>query len=243
MEGKRTGRAKAGFWAVATCLLWVSGATMGRAQDLTAAQVFEKFRGVYLKTNTVAAVFNETTIMDGQERKARGRLLFKKPNLLVQEYFDPKDPGTVVQRIVLDGQMSWSHTPWLNQVTRKAIDPKHSRELLPGSGENFEKLPQSFSMSLKEDEITREKNLYLLRLDPKPNGKNADQTEYLEVWIRRKDWLPLQFAYTNKTNDVVTIVSFDDMKLNVTPPKDAFKFSPPPGVEIVTIKDDYKSDR
>jgi outer membrane lipoprotein-sorting protein len=214
-----------------------------RAEEYTASQVFSKFQAVYAKTKTVAALFDETTIMDGQRRTATGRLIFSKPNLLRQEYYDPKDPKTVAQVIVLDGKMSWSFTPWLNQVTRKAIDARSSRELFPGAGENFEKIATNFVLKLKKDDAARKKGAYLLVIEPKPNATGKVGNEYLEAWIRSSDWLPMQFSYTNKASDVVTIVSLRDMKLDVTPPKNAFVFDVPPGVEVVTIKDDYKNDK
>jgi len=214
-----------------------------RAQELTAEQVFGKMQAVYAKMKTVAAVFDETTIMDGDRRTAKGRLIFGKPNLLRQEYFDPKDAKSVAQVIVLDGSMSWSFTPWLNQVTRKEMDTKSSRELLPGAGENLELVPKSFSLSLKKDDAARRKGVYLLHMEPKPGTRGVGVGEHLEIWVSQKDWLPVQVSYTNTENDVVTIIAFNDMKLDVTPPKNAFKFEVPPGVEVVTIKDDYKRDR
>lgn len=213
-----------------------------RAEEPSALQVFENFRKVYAQTKTFSAEFTETTLMDGQKRAAKGRLVFQKPNLLNQEYFDPKDPKTVAQRIVLDGKTSWSYTPWLNQVVRKELDPKSSKELLPGAGESLERLPDQYAITLKEDAASKAK-AYLLELKPKPDASGKTTGESLEVWIRKTDWLPIQIAYKNKPNDVTTIVSFDSLKLNVTPPKDAFVFTPPAGIEVVTMTDEYKTDK
>jgi len=233
-----------GWWFL--LIIWGLGFVWSfsvRAQGLTAMEVFEKFQAVYSKTKTVAALFDETTIMDGRRRTATGRLIFSKPNLLRQEYYDPKDPKTIAQVIVLDGKMSWSFTPWLNQVTRKALDPKSSRELFPGAGENFEKIPQNFTLRLKKDEVAQKKGVYLLVIEPKPDASGKTGNEFLEAWIRSSDWLPMQFSYTNRASDVVTIVSLRDVKLDVTPPKNAFVFTVPPGVEVVTIQDDSQNDR
>lgn len=219
------------------------GLTTVRGEELTALEIFEKFQAVYAKTKTVAAIFDEVTLLDGQRRTATGRLIFSKPNLLRQEYYDPKDPKTIAQVIVLDGKTSWSYVPWLNQVTRKAMNPNASRELFPGAGENFENIPKNFTLKLKNDDAARKKGSYLLVVEPKADTPNKNTTEFLEVWIRSSNWLPVQFSYTNRESDVVTIVSLRDMKLNVTPPQNAFVFTVPPGAEVVTLKDDYKNDK
>lgn len=219
------------------------GLSAVRGEELTALEVFEKFQAVYAKTKTVAAVFDEVTLLDGQRRTATGRLLFSKPNLLRQEYYDPKDPKTIAQVIVLDGKTSWSYVPWLNQVTRKAMNPEASRELFPGAGENFENIPKNFTLRLKKDEAARKKGVYLLVVEPKPDTASKNVSEFLEVWISSGSGLPIQFSYTNRENDVVTVVSLRDMKLNVTPPPNAFVFTVPPGAEVVTLKDDSKNDK
>jgi outer membrane lipoprotein carrier protein len=212
------------------------------AQELTARQVFDNFQKVYARTKTVSAEFEETTIIDGQKRTAKGSLRFQKPNLLRQEYLDPKEPKTVAQLIVLDGKTSWSYTPWMNQVTRKETDPKTGRELLPGAGEELENVPKNYSLRLKDDPAARAK-AYLLVIEPKPDAGARAGDESLEVWIRKTDWIPMQFAYTHKPNDVVTIVALANVRRNVPVSASDFVFTPPAGADVVTITDDYKSDR
>lgn len=213
-------------------------------QEPTASQIFENFRKVYVKMKAFAADFEEETTMDRQTRTAKGQLLFQKPNKLRQKYLDPKNPnGPPAQEIILDGKTSWSYTPWLNQVTRKEMNPQSSRELLPGAGENFEKLSANFTIARKADPVAAKKGVYLLEMTPKPTKETPAGSETLEVWIRASDWAPIQFAYTNKPNDMRTVMRFTSLNLDAEPNPKAFTFVPPAGVEVVTIKDDYKADK
>ncbi|MDA1192332.1 MAG: outer membrane lipoprotein carrier protein LolA [Candidatus Poribacteria bacterium] len=230
---------RAGFGVCAAALIGMLSVT---AHGQTAASVFQNFQKSYANVKSISADFQETTIMDGQKRTAKGHLQFQKPNLLRQEYLDETDPTVTTQLIVLDGEMSWSYTPWLNQVTRKRLNPKTSQEILPGAGKNFENIPANYDLALKQDAMAAEKGIHLLEMRPKPGPDGAVIGEYLEVWIRAEDWVPVQFSYTNVENDVVTIVRLEKLNLKATPKKGAFSFEPPRGVEIITITDDYLND-
>lgn len=59
--------------------------------------------------------------------------------------------------------------------------------------------------------------------------------EYLEIWIRGKDWIPVQIAYHGEGDKTVTIISFKNIKLDQKLAPDTFKFTPPEGVEVITI--------
>jgi len=196
--------------------------------NITVEEIYKNFRAVYLKFKNFQADFEETTYLGGKKSQAKGRLVFAKPNLLRKEYFDPKDPKKLAQLIVIDGKTAWSYTPWLGQVTRQDMKGEENRELLPGVGEGFEKLLERYEVKLVKDEVANAKGIYKVEVRAK-NG------EYLEIWIRGKDWIPVQIVYHGEGDKTVTIISFKNIKLDVKLPSDTFKFTPPEGVEVITI--------
>lgn len=230
-------RATRPVWALFALLL-----TTRAAAELTALEVFAHVQETYAGMEAMSARFEEETIMDGQHRVAQGRLQFKKPGLLRQEYFEKDEPDLLSQLIVLDGQMSWAFTPWLNQVTRKEMSTERAQEILPGAGANFEKIPDNFDLALKVDEVADGKDIYLLEMRPKPDtdGKPAD--ELLEIWIRASDWAPLQFAYSHIPNHMTTVIRLNEVDFDAKPAPTTFTFTPPIGVEVITITDRHESD-
>lgn len=225
-------------WALLGLLL----ATRGIAADLTAVEVFSHVQTTYAAMEAMSAEFEEETIMDGQHRVAQGRLQFKKPGLLRQEYYEKDKPDLLSQVIVLDGKMSWAYTPWLNQVTRKAMSTERAQEILPGAGANFEKIPENFDLSLKIDEVADGKEIYLLEMRPKPDADGKPADEYLEIWIRASDWEPLQFAYSHIPNRMTTVIRLKEVDFEAEPDPATFTFTPPIGVEVITITDRHESD-
>ena len=165
-----------------------------------------------------------------------------KPGLLRQEYFEKDEPDLLQQVIVLDGKMSWAYTPWLNQVTRKAMDTERAQELLPGAGANFENIPENFDLALKEDEVADGEAIFLLEMRPRPDADGTPATEILEVWILADGWQPLQFAYSHIPNRMTTVIRLDDVNFEAELEPDVFTFTPPVGVEVITITDRHESD-
>ena len=183
--GSRARRIALIAWSVgALCLV----GRIAAADAPTARDLFDHFQAVYAETKVLSAEFEEETIMDGQKRVANGRVFFEKPNRLRQEYDDPNNPKILAQLVVLDGAFSWSYTPWLNQVTRQAMDPDGADELLPGIGGDFENVPTRFDLSVGVDEIAAAQNVYLLVMRPKTEADEPPSGETLEVWIRGSEW-------------------------------------------------------
>ncbi|GIX06298.1 MAG: hypothetical protein KatS3mg115_0701 [Candidatus Poribacteria bacterium] len=224
-----------GLWGVACVTVLLSG--IAQRRPLTPQEVFANFQQAYAKLHAIQARFEEATVIAGERRTAKGEIIFQKPNLLRQAYLDPNDPLVTAQLIVVDGENSWSYTPWLNQVTRKRLNPKTAQEILPGAGPNFEKLPENYDLSLLSDEAAAKRNMYHLEIRPKPTAQTPVVQEKLEVWIRAEDWIPVQIAYTNEAEEVTTVITLTQVDLNAQPSPETFQFVPPPGVEVITITD------
>ena len=204
---------------------------LGADKGPTVKQIYENFRKVYLSSKNFQADFEEVTYLGGRKSTAKGRLIFARPNLLRKEYFDPKDPSKLAQLIILDGKTAWSYTPWLGQVTKQEM--RGGKELLPGVGETFEKLLERYEVKLVPDEAANKKGVYKAEIRPKP--ELGGSKEYLEVWIDGKLWVPVQIAYHNPENKTTTIITFKNIKIDQKLDPSTFKFTPPEGVEVITV--------
>ena len=200
------------------CLIFLANSAFA----ITVEEIYRNFKAVYKRTENFSAGFEQITRIRNQKSTSKGRLIFGKPNLLRQEYFDPSNPKELIQLIILDGKTSWSYTPWLNQVTKTEAKGK---ELLPGIGKSLENLLKNYKMELVDDEVSNPKGIYQVKLSPKvaalkkEEGVTEGQSrplEFIEVWIRSKDWVPIQFSYSYKseTNDMLVVTSLKDIKLN-----------------------------
>ena len=206
-----------------------------QGSGITVEEIYKNFRAVYLKFKNFQADFEEITYLGGKKSQAKGRLIFAKPNLLRKEYFDPKDPKKLAQLIVLDGKTAWSYTPWLGQVTKQDMSGQEHKELLPGVGETFEKLLERYDVKLVEDKIANARGIYKVEVRAKAELGGSSGGEYLEIWIRGKDWIPVQIAYHSEGDKTVTIISFKNIKLDRKLAPNTFKFTAPEGVEVITI--------
>ena len=216
------------------CLTFV---VVNSAVAITVDEIYRNFKATYEKTENFSADFEQTTHYQNQRSVAKGKLIFEKPNLLRQEYFDNANPKQLSQLIILDGKTSWSYTPWLNQVTKAEAKGK---ELLPGIGKSLENLPKNYNMELVEDEIANPKGIYRVRLSPKQVVPESTEQgiplpEIIEVWIQSKDWVPVQFSYKNQANDMLIITALKNVKLNQKLDESTFKFTVPKDAEVINI--------
>ena len=223
------------------CLMFVANSVVA----LTVDEIYRNFKATYERTENFSADFEQTTHYQNQRSIAKGKLIFGKPNLLRQEYFDNANPKELSQLIILDGKTSWSYTPWLDQVTKTESKGK---ELLPGIGKSLEDLPKNYNMDVVEDEIANPKGIYRVKLSPKqitpkstrqeprtPIEQSAPLPEIIEIWIQSKDWAPVQFSYKNQANDMLIITALKNVKLNQKLDKSTFKFTVPKDAEVINI--------
>lgn len=214
------------------CLMFV---VINSAVAITVDEIYRNFKAAYERTENFSADFEQTTHYQNQRSIAKGKLIFGKPNLLRQEYFD--NVKQLSQLIVLDGKTSWSYTPWLNQVTKAESKGK---ELLPGIGKSLENLPKNYNMEIVEDEIANPKGIYRVKLSPKQitpesTGQGVPLPEIIEVWMQSKDWVPVQFSYKNQANNMLIITALKNVKLNQKLNESTFKFTVPKDAEVINI--------
>ncbi len=229
---------KSMFWKIGISLLLMA-VTSGIVSALSVDEIVANFREKYKNTNNFSADFEETTIVAGKKRVTKGRVNFQKPNLLRQEKFDPSNPDRMTVLIVSDGQTIWSYTPLIKQVTRAELaQDEGSMELLPGFGQSLENVEKNYSLKLVEDELAEKRGIHAVELIPIRQDESPDAAfDFMQVWIRDEDSVPVQFMYKNKKNEMTFILSFTKIKLNENLDESIFKFETPEGVQVITVPD------
>ncbi len=210
---------------------------LGSAFAIDVDEIATNFREKYESVKNFSANFEQTTIVAGTKRVARGKLSFQKPNLLRQEYSDPANPENMTQLIVADGKIIWSYTPLINQITKQELIQDESRmELMPGFGRSLENIEKNYSLSLAEDELAEKIGIHVVELIPRnQNLGSGAMFDVLQVWIRDVDSVPVQFKYKDQKNETTFVLSFKEVKINENLDESVFKFEPPKGVQIITV--------
>ncbi len=207
------------------------------ALSVDANEILKNFRAEYKKAKNFTANFEQTTFVAGRKRVANGKLIYQKPNLLRQEFFDVSKPQNVTQLIVSDGKTVYSYTPLIKQVTKQVLSSKKKdTELIPGFGESLEGIEKNYDLRIIKDDLAEKQGIYLIELTPKESSTNSSIFfDVLQVWIRYQDSMPIQFMYKDNKNETTFILSFKDMKVNEKIDESVFKFKIPDDAQVITI--------
>ncbi|RKU26563.1 hypothetical protein C6497_13400 [Candidatus Poribacteria bacterium] len=212
----------------------------------TVEEIFTNFQTAYKKSENFSASFEETTLYRNRKSVTFGRFAFAKPNLLRKEYVSKSDDKKITKTIVIDGLYAWSHVPLLNQVNKMRWNDPSRRELLPGAGASLEDISKNYSMKLVPDEDVNPIGIYLIQLIPKrlisEENENIQQEssnkEILEIWLKKDDWLPVQFGYINEFDDGSrrsVIFKMTNIERDKKLPTNIFEFETPKNAEVIDL--------
>lgn len=220
-----------------TILISIALITVSIVIAVDVNEILKNFRVEYKKTKNFTANFEQTTFVAGKKRVANGKLIYQKPNLLRQEFFDTSKPQNINQLIVSDGKTLYSYTPLIKQVTKQALSSKKKdAELIPGFGESLENIEKNYNLKIIKDDLAEKQGIYLIELTPK--GKSTDSSiffDVLQVWVRYQDSMPVQFMYKDNKNETTFIISFKDIKINEKIDESVFKFKIPDDAQVITV--------
>lgn len=235
------------YWSIV--LICFALCLVNNGHTYTVDEVFKNFQTAYKNSKNFSAEFEEITLFKTRKSVSRGQFTFGKPNLLRKEYVSRINANEITKTIVLDGSFAWSYTHVLNQVNKQKLNDAQRRELIPGIGASLENAPKNWDMKLVPDEAANQKGVHLIQLNPKPHllNKPAEQIpgdanikEFLEIWVKEGEWLPVQFGFVTEFEDgsrrsVITKLSKiqRDKKL----PKNVFKFVIPKGAEVIDLSE------
>jgi outer membrane lipoprotein carrier protein len=203
-------------------LLLPSVALGGVSPDVhTIAQKVDNF---YNHIRTLQAEFTEVYRGAGMERTELGTLWLKKTGKMRWEYRSPKE-----KLFVSDGKDAWFYLPDDRQVrkapVRKLDDLRSPLRLLLGKT-RLEKELQG--LSLASDIAPLVLGNVMLRGIPQGMAERASQV-LLEITPENR----IARIVIEQVDGSVTEYRFDQQRENVEISDQQFRFSPPPGVEMV----------
>ena len=236
----------AGFQNFLCVVSFLSLLFVSSAHPQNVDEIFQNFKQAYDKSDNFSANFEETTLFANQttlfaDRKsvARGRIVFRKPNLLRREYVGRKDAAKVIQITVFDGKYGWTYTPMLNQVNKMKLDnPKG--QLFPGIGASLEDFELLYDMVLVPDEFANPKGIHNIELTPKKDFANPKVKEKFQIWVKSDGWLPVQVGHDIEFEDgsrQSAIVKFSEIKRDKELAPDVFEFVVPKDAEVINLSE------
>jgi outer membrane lipoprotein carrier protein len=210
-------------FTLAVCLLAPLAALASPIQDVQAlAQAVDHH---YNHLRTLQAEFTETYRGAGMERTESGTLWLKKPGKMRWEYRSPE------QKLFLsDGKDAWLYLPADRQVrktsVRKLDDLRSPLAFLLGKAHLQKELQ---GLSVASDVRPLEPGDVVLRGVPKALAGRVNQI-MLEVTPDHH----IVRIIVEGVDDSQTEYRFRDQQENVEVSDARFRFTPPPGVEVIT---------
>jgi outer membrane lipoprotein carrier protein len=178
----------------------------------------------YDHMRTLEARFTETYSGAGINRTESGTLLMKKPGRMRWDYDQPRP-----KLFLTDGHTAWFYVPGEKQVRRTPVkqldDLRSPLSYLLGKTKLEKELD---GLSLAPDQKPLNPGDVVLRGIPKGMGDRIEQT-LLEV---TPDGLIARIVVEERGGSV-TEFRFLQQKENVEIPDGQFRFTPPPGTEVV----------
>ena len=178
----------------------------------------------YNHLQTLQAEFTETYMGTGTERTESGSLWLKKPGKMRWEYRSPKE-----KLFLSDGKDAWFYLPGDRQVRRSSVkkldDLRSPLGFLLGKTRLEKELD---GLSAAPDIAPLTPGNTVLRGVPKGMADRVNQV-VLEITA---DYHIARIQF-EEADDSVTEYRFSDQRENSAVADTVFRFSPPPGVEVV----------
>ena len=191
------------------------------AADNALKQALARLQTRYETTRTLTADFRQSVESPtlASPLESHGTLAFEKPNRMRWDYAAP-DP----QLIVGDGETLWIYQPGDKQVIKaplaQAFQAQTPISFLAGLG----RVERDFEASLERDEPAR----WVLRLVPRKDTGIGTLT----LMVRKAD-ATVEEARVTDPLGTTTRIAFANERRNVPLDAALFRFTPPPGVDVV----------
>lgn len=171
------------------------------------------------QVHSLKANFTQT-VLDAQlktNKQSSGTVIIKRPNRFRWDYAAPQK-----QLIVADGKRVWMFDEDLEQVTVKTLDRTlaSSPAMLLGGSDRIE---QNFTVK----DLGHTGKLWWVQLTPK-----VADTDFKKVRIGLDDKNVKVMELTDSLGQT-TRIEFSDVQRNPEIPDSAFKFTPPPGADVI----------
>ncbi|MBN1825309.1 MAG: outer membrane lipoprotein carrier protein LolA [Candidatus Eisenbacteria bacterium] len=207
--------------------LFLCAFSAARGEDAEA--VLARLRAAQADLVDLSATFVHTkhAPLFDEEITSRGRLFYRRPDLLLLRYEEPDS-----SRVWIDGGRIWLYYPELKQAHLYAIDPESTLPgLFLGLRGTLEGLEEKFLVETEDGAREKGFTTDVLILRPQEGTDLYGEVDHVRVVIRREDGLPLRTEFQEASGDL-TRFTFDDFHRNPGLDESIFRFVPPPGTEV-----------
>lgn len=213
--------------ALTSYIVFIVGFSAGTIPAFALPNVISVARQVderYNHLQTLTADFSEIYQGSGMDRTESGTLWLKKPGKMRWEYRSPEE-----KLFVGDGHNGWLYLPAEKQVRKSSMknldDVRSPLAFLLGKTKLEKELA---GLSFAPDMQTWHPDDVILRGVPRGMEETFRQV-LLEITPQHVIARILLYA----TDDSITEYRFSNQKENVALPDAKFRFSPPPGTEVI----------
>lgn len=211
-------------WPAIPAIVVLAAALLSAQTPTDVHAIASKVDQRYDHIRTLEAQFTESYIGAGMSRSESGTLLLKKPGRMRWDYSQPRS-----KLFLIDGKTAWFYVPGEHQARMMPVqqldDLRSPLRYLLGKTKLEKELE---GLSLAPDVKPVNPGDIVLRGIPKGMKDRVEQT-LLE--ISPDDWIVR--IVVDELDGSTTEFRFLKQKENVEIPDQQFRFTPPPGVEVV----------
>jgi len=199
------------------------------ASGVTAQAVLSEMQSRYEKTNDLEANFLQEYVgkVMKKPQKGEGKVYFKKKGMMRWDYKTPN------QKLVSNGRTLWYYQPDENQVfvsdVAKVLKERTPLAFLAGEGD----ITREFNVLNFNESVNQKEDAFVLELAPKETN---DALSKLTLTVDKKTYYVHQADVIDGLGNV-TRTRFLDMKANLGLQHSFFSFSPPPGAEVLKVRE------
>jgi outer membrane lipoprotein carrier protein len=216
-------------WIISVILTFIlfslaSGATAGLPLD----DVISKMQESYENTQDFEAGFFQEVTLRAMKRTNReeGTVYFKKPKRMLWHYSRPKN-----KKLIINPMKVWLYLPEDRIAYLQPADQLPSSALgirfLTGLGN----LQKDFDMSFTGPRPTDEQGNYLITLIPRDRRTGIAK---FFLAVDGRNFRIIQCRFTDPSGNI-TLLRLKNVKINNQLPESLFTFTPPQGVEVVSV--------
>ncbi|MBN1335316.1 MAG: outer membrane lipoprotein carrier protein LolA [Deltaproteobacteria bacterium] len=191
----------------------------------TVEELVTLVEGVYGPVQSIRADFVQVSRSAslGEEQRQKGRVLLKRPRKMRWEFTSPD-----TKLFVTDGQTMWIWSPADNQVIVYK-DFSGNAEGVASLLSDLQQLDERFEVTLVDEEIARQRGVYILDLKPRQEPANFRS---LRVSLDRRKLVVQGVAITDSLGNV-TDLAFSQVHLDSKVNDGDFTFRVPAGAQVI----------
>jgi outer membrane lipoprotein carrier protein len=209
-------------------LLGAIGLPVAHAQVGNAQQIADAVDRHYNDLQSLQTQFTESYRGAGLQRQESGTLWLKKPGKMRWEYASPRE-----KLFISDGKIAWFYVPGESRVQKAPVskidDLRSPLRFLLGKTKLDKELN---GLSIAPDVTATNAGNVVLRGVPRQMQDRISQV-LLEITPDHR----IARMLIDEIDGSVTEFQFSDQRENVNVNEHRFRFSPPPGVEVVDAQD------